>query len=110
MTPHWPTINARSKQRRDLNADYPGTDTTPQPTRPKWEAGVCTNCDHPQDEHGTRGCAHPRSRYDTCWCAVAGPGPECPNELDDVLCVWDDEVGAFIPEAGCPKHDPDVTR
>lgn len=45
------------------------------------------------------------------WCQCKGfvalvAEPECPNELDPVLCVWDDEVGAFIPEAGCPVHDP----
>lgn len=72
MSAVWNTRNARAKQRRDLNADYPGTDTTKQPTRPKWEAGVCTNCDHPQTEHGTRGCKVPRGEMDVCWCAVRG--------------------------------------
>lgn len=31
----------------------------------------------------------------------------CPNEGDDFLCAWHEDIGAFVPEASCPKHDPD---
>lgn len=36
--------------------------------------------------------------------------PVCPNEDDDFLCVWHDDIGAFVPEAGCPVHDVVVRR
>ena len=65
---------AKDWSRRDKNAGYPGEDL-PQIRKPKWDAdGNCTvlGCEHPQAEHGIRGCKHRRGEMDTCWCAVGG--------------------------------------
>lgn len=39
-------------------------------------------------------------------CDGTGVMPECPNTTDPVLCSWHDDLGRFVPEAGCPLHDP----
>lgn len=40
-------------------------------------------------------------------CCGTGVEPECPNRDDPVLCKYAPDLGKFVPEAGCPLHDPD---
>lgn len=43
-------------------------------------------------------------------CDGTGVLPVCPNLDDPVLCAYHPDLQTFVPECGCPVHDPDERK